>query len=89
MKYFLHIAVLLLTANVSYGASGAHEKLTHPEGDYALTYPADWKTSWDIKTGTFAYPAGREVHVSISRYPSHSGHPATPEAFIEEMIAAS
>jgi hypothetical protein len=87
VKYFLRIA--LLSVAMAAGCApvgGMYQRLAHPSGDFVIVYPADWERSWNMQTGAFHNPAGKEVRIDISRHPGNFGDSATPEAYIESTI---
>jgi len=87
MKYFLLLTAALAPA--SWSASIDSTRYAHPRGDYALTYPSDWKRSMGLQAVLVRPPgaAGRQVSVTFERYPLGKDSPATPQGFETELRA--
>lgn len=69
----------------------SYERFRHPQGDYVVAYPSDWKRSVGIETLKLRPDgaAGKLVRVSIEKHPFGSKEAATPEAFIAEMLTSA
>ncbi len=69
----------------------SYERFRHPQGDYVVAYPSDWKSSVGIETLKLrpGGAAGKLVRVSIEKHPLGSQEPATPAAFIADMLKSA
>jgi len=84
--------LLILAASLSPAAAVAaidSTRYAHPRGDYALTYPSDWKRSMGLQALLVRPPgqAGKQVSVTLESYPLGKDSPATPELFEQNMKA--
>lgn len=69
----------------------SYERFTHPKGDYSLEYPSGWKRSVGIETLKLqpAGLAGKLLRVSIEKHPAGLKDPATPAAYIADILKSS
>ena len=87
MKFFFFLTALLAPA-AAFAAIDT-TRYAHPRGEYALSYPSDWKRSMGLQALLMRPPGptGRQVSVTLERYPLGKGSPATPQGFETELRA--
>lgn len=81
-------ATALLLAATPASAALSYQRFVHPRRDYAIEYPSDWKRSVGIETLKLRPPgrAGQSLRLSIEKRPLGSREPATPAAFIDDLL---
>lgn len=84
---FLPLAVLAVAAIPASAAIDYH-RFVHPKGDYALEYPSGWKRSVGMETLKLSPKgvSGKLIRISIEKHPFGTHDPATPAAFIADLL---
>lgn len=83
----LTLAILAASVLPAFAATATH-RFVHPQGDYALEYPSSWKRSVGMEMLKLrpSGAAGKLVRISIEKHPLGAKDPATPSAFIADLL---
>lgn len=81
-------ALLLLLACGSAWSAIDYSRWSHPEGDYVIEYPSDWKRSVAMQAVNLQPPGkeGDSAVVSFERYPLGKGSPKTAKSYVKELL---
>ena len=87
MKRLRFIMLAMLVFNLSACAAAVtYKQLNELHSEVSITYPSAWHPSRNAQGLDFLYPAGREVLISIRRYPSGREHYPTAETYINATL---
>lgn len=86
-RSLLLIAGVLLSLS-TVAVADSSKQFSEPNGEFSLSYPAEWQPAWGVRTMYFSRPAGKEVRISIGGYPL-AEEPPTAAAYVESALAAA